>query len=135
MRTKQAAPPTLNAVFCTLASNPQRHSRGRLAVAVQVLDEQPAALNSAAQEGHTAHVADPGRPVRRRRGPDQRNSRIRHLGRLARHTFLAMLGAVIARGEDYREVFRYFRPDFDLDASRQARLDAGLGEYLNGNDF
>jgi FMN phosphatase YigB (HAD superfamily) len=46
-----------------------------------------------------------------------------------------MFGAVTARGEDYRQVFQHFRPDFDLDAERQARLDAGLGEYLNGNDL
>jgi HAD superfamily hydrolase (TIGR01549 family) len=46
-----------------------------------------------------------------------------------------MFGAVIARGEDYRQVFQHFRPEFDLDAARQARLDAGLGEYLNGNDL
>jgi FMN phosphatase YigB (HAD superfamily) len=32
-------------------------------------------------------------------------------------------------------VFQYCRPGFDLDAQRQARLDAGLGEYLNGNDL
>ena len=54
---------------------------------------------------------------------------------IPRHTFSAVFGAVIARGEDYREVFRYFRPDFDLDAARQARLDEGLGEYLNGLDL
>ena len=54
---------------------------------------------------------------------------------ISRHTFSAVFGAVIARGEDYREVFRYFRPDFDLDAARRARLDEGLGEYLNGNDL
>jgi hypothetical protein len=29
---------------------------------------------------------------------------------IPRHTFSAMFGAVIARGEDYREVFRYFVP-------------------------
>ena len=52
-----------------------------------------------------------------------------------RHTFSAVFGAVIARGQDYREVFSYFDPGFDLDAQRQARLDAGLGEYLNGNDL
>jgi len=46
-----------------------------------------------------------------------------------------MFGAMIARGEDYRQVFQYFRPGFDLDAERQTRLDAGLGEYLNGNDL
>jgi HAD superfamily hydrolase (TIGR01549 family) len=54
---------------------------------------------------------------------------------IPRHTFSAMFGAVIARGEDYRQVFQYFRPGFDLDAERQARLDAGLGEYLNGQDL
>jgi HAD superfamily hydrolase (TIGR01549 family) len=54
---------------------------------------------------------------------------------IPRHTFSAMFGAVIARGEDYRQVFQYFRPDFDLEAERQARLDAGLGEYLNGYDL
>ncbi len=52
-----------------------------------------------------------------------------------RHTFSAMFGAVIARGGDYREVFQHFKPGFDLTAERQARLDAGLGEYLNGLDL
>jgi len=54
---------------------------------------------------------------------------------IPRHTFSAVFGAVIARGEDYRQVFQHFRPGFDLDKERQARLDAGLGEYLNGNDL
>src|SRR5204862_5386854 len=54
---------------------------------------------------------------------------------IPRHTFSAMFGAVIARGEDYRDVFGYFRPGFDLEAERQARLDAGLGEYLNAADL
>lgn len=52
-----------------------------------------------------------------------------------RHTFSAVFGAVIARGGDYREVFQHFRPGFDLQAARQERLDAGLGEYLNANDL
>lgn len=52
-----------------------------------------------------------------------------------RHTFSAMFGAVITRGQDYRTVFEHFRPGFDLDAERQARLDAGLGEYLNAADL
>jgi len=52
-----------------------------------------------------------------------------------RHTFSAMFGAVIARGGDYREVFQHFRPGFDLEKERQARLDAGIGEYLNGHDL
>jgi HAD superfamily hydrolase (TIGR01549 family) len=52
-----------------------------------------------------------------------------------RHTFSAMFGAVIARGGDYREVFQHFKPDFDLGNERQARLDAGLGEFVNGHDL
>ncbi len=52
-----------------------------------------------------------------------------------RHTFSAVFGAVIARGQDYRDVFQVFRPGFDLEAERQARLDAGLGEYLNADDL
>lgn len=52
-----------------------------------------------------------------------------------RHTFSAMFGAVIARGGDYRDVFQHFKPGFDLAAERQARLDAGMGEYFNGLDL
>jgi len=52
-----------------------------------------------------------------------------------RHTFSAVFGAVIARGGDYREVFQHFRPGFDLERERQARMDAGIGEFLNGNDL
>ncbi|HET9895409.1 MAG TPA: HAD family hydrolase [Streptosporangiaceae bacterium] len=52
-----------------------------------------------------------------------------------RHAFSAVFGAVIARGGDYREVFQHFRPGFDLEKERQARLDAGIGEFLNGHDL
>jgi len=52
-----------------------------------------------------------------------------------RHTFSAVFGAVIARGEDYRQVFQHFRPGFDLDKERKVRTDAGVGEYLNANDL
>ncbi|MCW2855439.1 MAG: HAD-superfamily hydrolase, subfamily variant 1 [Marmoricola sp.] len=52
-----------------------------------------------------------------------------------RHTFSAVFGAVIARGEDYRNVFEHFRPGFDLAAERQKRLDAGQGEFFNGRDL
>jgi FMN phosphatase YigB (HAD superfamily) len=52
-----------------------------------------------------------------------------------RHTFSSVFGAVIARGGDYRDVFQYFRPGFDFAKERQARLDAGVGEYLNGHDL
>jgi HAD superfamily hydrolase (TIGR01549 family) len=52
-----------------------------------------------------------------------------------RHTFSAVFGAAIARGGDYREVFEHFRPGFDLAAEREARVKAGLGEYLNAHDL
>jgi HAD superfamily hydrolase (TIGR01662 family) len=52
-----------------------------------------------------------------------------------RHTFSAMFGAVIARGGDYREVFQHFKPGFDLAAERQARLEAGMGEFFNARDL
>lgn len=42
--------------------------------------------------------------------------------KVPRHTFSAVFGAVIARGGDYREVFQHFRPGFDLEKERQARL-------------
>jgi HAD superfamily hydrolase (TIGR01549 family) len=51
-----------------------------------------------------------------------------------RHTFSAMFGAVIARGEDYRQVFQHFQPAFNLSEERQKRLDAGLGEFFNARD-
>jgi HAD superfamily hydrolase (TIGR01662 family) len=53
---------------------------------------------------------------------------------IPRHTFSAVFGAVIARGQDYREAFQHFRPGFDLEKERQARIDSGLGEYLNALD-
>jgi HAD superfamily hydrolase (TIGR01662 family) len=52
-----------------------------------------------------------------------------------RHTFSAVFGAVIARGEDYRQVFQHFKPGFDLAVERQKRLDAGLGEFFNARDL
>jgi HAD superfamily hydrolase (TIGR01549 family) len=52
-----------------------------------------------------------------------------------RHTFSAMFGAVIARGEDYRQVFQHFKPGFDLAVERQRRLDTGLGEFFNARDL
>lgn len=54
---------------------------------------------------------------------------------IPRHTFSAMFGAVIARGEDYRQVFQHFKPGFDLEEERQKRLDAGLGEFVNARDL
>jgi HAD superfamily hydrolase (TIGR01549 family) len=52
-----------------------------------------------------------------------------------RHTFSAVFGAVLARGEDYRQVFEHFRPGFDLAQERQRRMETGLGEYLSGRDL
>jgi HAD superfamily hydrolase (TIGR01549 family) len=52
-----------------------------------------------------------------------------------RHSFSAMFGAVIARGEDYRTVFEHFQPGFNLAEERQRRLDAGLGEFFNARDL
>jgi FMN phosphatase YigB (HAD superfamily) len=43
---------------------------------------------------------------------------------IPRHTFSAMFGAVIARGEDYRQTFQHFRPGFDLAAERLRREQA-----------
>ena len=42
-----------------------------------------------------------------------------------RLTFLAALGAVIARGGHHREVFELFRPGLDVDAARRVRAAAG----------
>ncbi len=52
-----------------------------------------------------------------------------------RHTFSAMFGAVIARGEDYRQVFEVFRPGFDLATERQRRADAGKPESFGESDL
>jgi HAD superfamily hydrolase (TIGR01549 family) len=52
-----------------------------------------------------------------------------------RHTFSAVFGAVVQRGGDYREAFQCFRPGFDLEKERQARIDVGLGEYLDAHDL
>jgi HAD superfamily hydrolase (TIGR01662 family) len=42
-----------------------------------------------------------------------------------RHTFFAVLGAVIARGLDHRETFEVFRPGFRLAEERERRAAAG----------
>jgi len=52
-----------------------------------------------------------------------------------RHTFSAMFGAVVARGEDYRQVFEHFQPGFDLASERHKRLKAGIGEFFNAKDL
>jgi FMN phosphatase YigB (HAD superfamily) len=52
-----------------------------------------------------------------------------------RHTFSAMFGAVIARGEDYRQTFQHFRPGFDLAAERLRREEADFGEHFDERDL
>ncbi len=47
-----------------------------------------------------------------------------------RHTFSAMFGAVIARGDDYRQTFQHFRPGFDLAVERFRREQAGFAEHF-----
>jgi hypothetical protein len=46
-----------------------------------------------------------------------------------------MFGAVIARGEDYRQVFQHSAPTSTLTPNGKLVLTPGLGEYLNGNDL
>ena len=52
-----------------------------------------------------------------------------------RHTFSAMFGAVIARGEDYRQTFQHFRPGFDLAVERLRREQAGFPEHFDERDL
>lgn len=52
-----------------------------------------------------------------------------------RHTFSAMFGAVIARGEDYRQVFQVFRPGFDLKVERERRAAGGRPESFGEADL
>jgi HAD superfamily hydrolase (TIGR01549 family) len=52
-----------------------------------------------------------------------------------RHTFSATFGAVIARDEDYRQVFQVFKPGFDLATERQRRADAGKPEGFTESDL
>ncbi len=52
-----------------------------------------------------------------------------------RHTFSAVFGAVIARGQDYRETFRVFQPGFDLTQARRQRAEAGGPESFGEADL
>ncbi|MEU7921098.1 HAD family hydrolase [Micromonospora zamorensis] len=52
-----------------------------------------------------------------------------------RHTFSAVFGAVIARGLDYQETFRAFRPDFDLAVELERRAAAGQPESFGEEDL
>ncbi|MDX6743783.1 HAD family hydrolase [Actinocorallia sp. A-T 12471] len=52
-----------------------------------------------------------------------------------RHTFLAVLGGVIARGEPHMNVFEHFRPGFDLVAEEAARAAAGVPNGFGEEDL
>lgn len=52
-----------------------------------------------------------------------------------RHTFSAVFGAVMMAGRDYRDVFQYFRPGFDLDAERARRAETGRPETFGEEDL
>ncbi|MEV0005120.1 HAD family hydrolase [Micromonospora sp. NPDC050980] len=52
-----------------------------------------------------------------------------------RHTFSAVFGAVIARGQDWQESFRTFRPDFDLATELERRAAAGRPEAFGEEDL
>ncbi|WP_067509442.1 HAD family hydrolase [Actinoplanes sp. TFC3] len=52
-----------------------------------------------------------------------------------RHTFSAAFGAVISRGQDYRETFQVFRPGFDLSVEREKRAAAGKPEWFGEDDL
>ncbi|MDP9792525.1 FMN phosphatase YigB (HAD superfamily) [Catenuloplanes nepalensis] len=52
-----------------------------------------------------------------------------------RHTFSAVVGAVVASGRDNRESFAYFRDDFDLERERAARIAAGAGQVIEESDL
>lgn len=52
-----------------------------------------------------------------------------------RHTFSAVFGAVIARGQDWQEAFRTFRPGFDLATELARRAAAGRPELFGEADL
>jgi FMN phosphatase YigB (HAD superfamily) len=54
---------------------------------------------------------------------------------IPRHTFSSVFGAVIALGMDYRQVFQYFQPGFNLEAEREKRADAGQPEWFGEDDL
>ncbi len=54
---------------------------------------------------------------------------------IPRHTLSALVGAVVAQGEDNAEALRLVRPGIDLAAEYQAREAAGRGEGLDESDL
>ena len=57
-----------------------------------------------------------------------------HLG-VPRLTFMAVLGAVVARGESHREPFALFRPEIDVNAEISKFRAGGNAEPFNGSDL
>jgi FMN phosphatase YigB (HAD superfamily) len=51
------------------------------------------------------------------------------------HTFNAVLGGVIARGEHHLQVFEHFKPGFDLAAEEKARAAAGVPNGFGPEDL
>ncbi|WP_234478953.1 HAD family hydrolase [Streptomyces sp. MBT65] len=54
---------------------------------------------------------------------------------VSRHTVSALVGAVVARGQDNAETLRLIRPGIDVAAEYRARETAGRGEYLDESDL
>jgi len=54
---------------------------------------------------------------------------------IPRHTISALVGAVVARGQDNAEALRLARPGIDVAAEYDAREAAGRGEFLDESDL
>ncbi|MFC4498847.1 MULTISPECIES: HAD family hydrolase [Streptomyces] len=54
---------------------------------------------------------------------------------VTRHTLSALVGAVVARGQDNADALRLARPGCDVGAEYRAREAAGHGEYLDESDL
>lgn len=54
---------------------------------------------------------------------------------IPRHTLSALVGAVVAQGEDNAEALRLVRPGIDVAAEYRAREAAGRGEHLDERDL
>ncbi|MEU6602796.1 HAD family hydrolase [Streptomyces flaveolus] len=52
-----------------------------------------------------------------------------------RHTLSALVGAVVAQGQDNAEALRLVRPGIDVAAEYRAREAAGCGEHLDEDDL
>src|ERR1044072_5332995 len=54
---------------------------------------------------------------------------------IPRHTLSALVGAVVARGDDNSEALRLIRPGIDVPTEYAAREAAGRGEQLDDSDL